>query len=194
MFQPANVRHQNRNNGFPGTSFSLTSCSEPADNTQLCTDTHTHNVVLWPRPAVSEDSASSRPLIGPISPPLVSLFVLMKAPAILSNTCFWKGWTYCSLHLSKYNKISPNETKEKRPDQCLEKVSVHVYVWERDWQNGDEMESTVTQGECTGCKLWGMKDVHWKIYRQRLTQTGLWVRQGHRKNRGSSKLIVACIT
>lgn len=69
-------------------------------STYLHTNRHTH-IVLWSRPAVSEDSASSRPLIGPISPFLVSVFVLMKAPAILSYTCFWKGWTYCRMHLSK---------------------------------------------------------------------------------------------
>lgn len=51
-------------------------------------------------------------------------------------------------------------------------MCVRVCVYERDWQNGDEMESRGRQQVCAGCKLWGMKDAHWMIRRGRLTDRG----------------------
>lgn len=70
--------------------FSYSTCKQ-STYTKRNKQTHTHtHIEVWPRPVVSEDCASSRLLIGPISPPLFSPFVLTNAPATLSDACFWK--------------------------------------------------------------------------------------------------------
>lgn len=149
---------------------SLFHSTPPVQNLQTINlHIYTHNalklIVLWPGPVVSEDRASSRPLIGPISPPLVSLFVLMKAPAILSNTCFWIGWTHSSPHSPKYNITL--QMKPKSKDKASALKSDCVREKEKDWQNEDEMESRHRQRVCVGSKLWGMKDARWKIRSER---------------------------
>lgn len=90
---------------------------------------------------------------------------------------FLKGRTQCTLLLSKYNKTARIKVKRK------DKASVLKCICERESDRMGMRRRTDTGRMCAGYKLWAMKDAHWGIWCEHLTERTVSVTGSKTKQR-----------